>query len=119
MTIYNKDFGKRGEDIANQYLINNDYHILSRNFRSKFGEIDIIAEKNGTIYFIEVKTRSNLNKGMPYEAIDYRKNHQLHKTALYFLLNNDYKKYKYSIGVISIILEDQGNYDITFYPSID
>lgn len=115
----NIKLGKKGETIATEYLIHNGYEILFRNFRSKFGEIDIIARKTGTICFIEVKTRSSLIKGMPYEAINYRKQHQLHKAATYFLLVNNYSKYKCSIGVISIVLEGENQYKLEFYSNID
>jgi putative endonuclease len=111
--------GKKGETIAVEYLIHNCYEILHRNFRSKFGEIDIISKKAGTIYFIEVKTRSNLRKGVPYEAIDYRKRLKLHTVATYFLMTNNYKNYKYTISAISIIFKNEAIYQLNFYPSIE
>jgi len=119
MTLYKKTFGREGEDITVKYLTDNNYVIIDRNFRSKFGEIDIIAEKNKKIYFIEVKTRANLNKGKPYEAITSRKRHQLHKAATYFLLTNDYKKYKNTITVVSIVLNEDDSYNLQFFESID
>ena len=119
MTAYKKHFGKRGEDLAIEYLEEYNFDILFNNFRSKFGEIDIIAEKDRKIYFIEVKTRANLNKGKPYESVTPRKIHQMKKAATYFLLTNDYKKYKHTISVISIVLETEDKYDLKFYESVD
>lgn len=119
MTLYKKNLGKQGEDIAVKYLTENNYVIVERNFRSKFGELDIVAEKNHKIYFIEVKTRSNLDKGLPHEAITKHKIHQLYKAATYFLLQHDYRKFKYTIGVISILFKDQNNYHLQFFGSID
>ncbi len=117
--MHNKNLGELGEDIAVEYLAENDFSILYRNFRSKFGEIDVIAKKDEKIYFIEVKTRSNFKKGMPYEAVNYRKQQQLRKAATYFLLEHNYAKYKCSIGVISVFLESESKYQLTFYSSID
>ncbi|MDO8610424.1 MAG: YraN family protein [bacterium] len=118
MTIYNQNFGKRGEAIAMEYLEDKGFRIIDHNVRSKFGEIDIIAEKNVKIFFVEVKTRSNLKKGKPYEAINFRKVHQLKKAATYFLLTNDYKKYKCTLSAISILFDEFGAYSLQFFENI-
>ncbi|ADO77082.1 YraN family protein [Halanaerobium praevalens] len=60
MALHNK-LGQLGEDIAVKYLIKENYHIIQRNYRNKFGEIDIIASKNNYTIFIEVKSRSSEN----------------------------------------------------------
>ncbi|HCS10675.1 MAG TPA: hypothetical protein DIV40_04380, partial [Clostridiales bacterium] len=57
--MYNKNKGFEYEKIAKKYLRYNNYKILEVNFISKFGEIDIIAEKNDRLHFIEVKGRIN------------------------------------------------------------
>ena len=54
---HHNDFGKWGEDIAANYLLERGFKLLARNWRHKHKEIDIIATKGGTLYFIEVKTR--------------------------------------------------------------
>ena len=51
------DFGKWGEDVAANYLLEHDFEILARNWRHEHKEIDIIAQKDGKLYFAEVKTR--------------------------------------------------------------
>ncbi|MBI3366316.1 YraN family protein [Candidatus Roizmanbacteria bacterium] len=117
MGLYKKIFGNSGETIASTYLINHSFEIIQKNFRSKFGEIDIIAEKNNCIYFIEVKTRSNLYKGMPYEAVNNHKIDRMYKTAYYFLMRNNYKDYRYSIGVISIVKNEKET-NIQFYENV-
>jgi|SRR3989339_1466706 len=119
MKLNNQNIGKRGEEIAVDYLESHYFDVLHRNFRTKFGEIDIIAEKDNKIYFIEVKTRTNLNKGRPYESVTIRKMHQLKKAATYFLLINNFKEYKHTISVISIILETEDKHNLKFYESID
>lgn len=118
MTFYRKKFGKGGEDIASQYFIDNGFTILLRNFRTKFGEIDIIAQKNQKIYFVEVKTRSNTQKGYPYEAINKKKIGRMQRIASYFLITNNYKNSKYTLAAISILFLNDSHYQIRFFDSI-
>ena len=69
------EFGKIGESITCKYLCQNHYKIIDKNYYYKGGEIDIIAydEDKNEIVFIEVKTRTNGNYGLPSEAVDKRK----------------------------------------------
>ncbi|EAX48690.1 protein of unknown function UPF0102 [Thermosinus carboxydivorans Nor1] len=69
--------GKMGENAAADYLARNGYKILMRNYRCRIGEIDIVAERQGTIVFVEVKTRSSEKFGFPAEAVNYRKQQKL------------------------------------------
>jgi len=113
-----QEFGIEGEDLAAEYLKKNGYKIFERNYRTKFGEIDIIAEKNHSLYFIEVKTRSNLNHGAPYEAVNKRKIYHIKKAAQYYLLKNKFEAYKLKVAVFSILIEN-GKVDIKFWDDID
>ena len=87
------ELGRYGEDIAVKYLREKGFRIIERNFRYSHKEIDIIAEDNGIIVFVEVKTRSNLNFGHPFEAINYQKLQKI-RTAIYGYLNKLEVKYK-------------------------
>jgi len=80
--------GKEGEDLALDFLSAHGYRIISRNFRTRFGEIDIIAADGQTICFIEVKTRRQLRFGSPEESVQRRKQRHMAKAAIYFLKNN-------------------------------
>ncbi|MCM8818662.1 MAG: YraN family protein [Candidatus Omnitrophica bacterium] len=77
--------GKLGEEKAVEFLKKNGYRIIDRNFKTKIGEIDIIAKKKKEIVFIEVKTRSSDNFGLPEEAINKQKLRRIEKTALLYL----------------------------------
>jgi putative endonuclease len=77
--------GQAGEDAAEQYLVANGYEILTRNFRIRAGEVDIIARQKKTIVFIEVKTRTSVSYGFPAEYVTHKKQQKLIKTALYYL----------------------------------
>ena len=68
-----QELGKSGEEIVATYLKRNGYKILEKNFRCKFGEIDLIAKKKGLLSFIEVKTRASGAYGLPSEAVNKRK----------------------------------------------
>lgn len=104
MSQYPISIGKLGENKALLYLKDLNYSIIKKNFKSKFGEIDIIASKDNCLYFIEVKTRTNISKGMPYEAVNYTKIKHIEMAAKYYLLKNNYKDYKLKIGVVSILI---------------
>ena len=73
---------------AEEYLLGNGYKILERNFRNRSGEIDLIAKKDEQIHFIEVKYRTTAMYGSPLEAVDFRKQNQIRKVAMYYLMKN-------------------------------
>ena len=81
----NKHLGDRGESYAEDYLRRQGYCILTRNYRTKIGEIDLIADDHGTLVFIEVKTRSSVRCGMPAEAVNYKKKQKIIQTAYWYL----------------------------------
>lgn len=118
MSLYQKNLGKIGEDLALDYLKSNGYLVLQRNFTSKFGEIDIVAQKGLSLYFIEVKTRSNLKYGEPFEAVNKRKIYHIKKAAQYYLLKNNRNDYKLKVAVFSILIEGE-NVKIKFWNDID
>lgn len=115
MSLSLRLFGIQGENKAKIFLKDNGFKILATNFRSRFGEIDIIAQKDRTIYFIEVKTRTSDIKGKPYEAVNRRKLQHMKKASYYFLLKNDYKGYKLKLAVISQIIYRGKTEKIDFY----
>lgn len=73
-----------GEEEAASFLQKLDYKIIERNFRKGYGEIDIIALKNEILIFVEVKTRTTINFGAPFEAITPWKLKSLIKTAQFY-----------------------------------
>ena len=93
-----REKGNIGEDKAVEFLIKNNYQIVTRNFYSRFGEIDIIAKKGEVLHFIEVKSGNNFQ---PIYNVTYSKLQKIIKTLNLYL-----KKYKlnnpYQIDVITI-----------------
>lgn len=88
MTI-TKNIGDRGEELANQFLIENGFKILEQNYRFKRSEIDIIAEKEGFFVFVEVKTRNNRLYGNPEDFVDGIKAEMVHLAAENYLLDKN------------------------------
>jgi putative endonuclease len=77
--------GAEGEEIASNFLKNRGYIILTRNFRTSYGEIDIVAKEGVTLVFVEVKARSGRQFGTPELAVDLRKQEKLSRVALLYL----------------------------------
>jgi len=83
-----KKLGAAGEDFAENYLALNKFRILKKNFRTRFGEIDIIAFKDNTVFFFEVKTRKSNIYGFAEEAINRLKKNKIINTALRYINEN-------------------------------
>lgn len=86
----NKKIGSRGEAAAVRFLQHLDYEILERNWKCPAGEADIIARDGKTVVFCEVKTRTNLEKGLPAEAVTAEKRNRYERIAGWFL--RDYEE---------------------------
>lgn len=80
-----KSLGERGEDAAARFLKRQGYTILERGHDSRLGELDIIAVDDNTIVFVEVKTRTSDDAGLPTDAIDERKQRRMTQAALGYL----------------------------------
>ena len=79
------DKGKSGEHTACRFLKKEGYKIIEKNFRCRYGEIDIIASEKKVLCFIEVKSRKNSNFAVPEEYVDIRKQKKLIKTSLIYI----------------------------------
>lgn len=88
--INNKIKGDSGERIAENYLKSKGYRIVDRNFRTREGEIDIIAANDGYLVFVEVKERFNDKYGYAAEAVGLRKQNKISQVASQYI-----KKYRY------------------------
>jgi len=77
----NKEKGAQGEALASQFLIEQGYQILARNWRHHHLEVDIIASKNDWLHIVEVKTRYSFKYGLPEESISKQKMNFLKNAA--------------------------------------
>ncbi|MBW8048982.1 MAG: YraN family protein [Cytophagales bacterium] len=112
------EFGKKGEDLAVQFLQKNGYEILKRNYRYKRAEIDIIAQKEGLLIFVEVKARKRIDFGYPEEAVNEKKVELIQEAAENFMEESPWgRRHEPGSGgqirfdIISVTLE-KGVFDI-------
>lgn len=87
-SVNKRQMGTSYELKAETYLREKGYKILETNFRNRSGEIDIIAKDGEYFCFIEVKYRTTNDYGNPLEAVDFRKQNQIRKVAMYYLMKN-------------------------------
>ena len=79
-----RGIGDRYEKMAADYLVKKGYRIVCRNYRNKFGEIDIIAESaDGVLVYTEVKYRSGEAHGTPFEAVGFEKRRRISRAAMW------------------------------------
>ncbi len=87
----NKKKGNLGEEVAKKFLENKGYNILESQYRTKHGEIDIIALDDKNIVFIEVKYRKTNKKGSPLEAINKTKQNKIINSAYQYIIDKNIK----------------------------
>ena len=102
--------GREGEERAVQYLKKTGCVILERNFRCKYGEIDVIALDHGTLCFVEVKTRSRIDYGLPCESVNYRKEQHIKRCAYVFIRLHHMQGYRMRIDIIEVLFRNHRFY---------
>ena len=93
-----------GEDIACAFLEENNLKIIERNYRCKIGEIDIIALDKNEIVFVEVKTRSQNEYGLPAEAVNKAKKAHIYHVAEYYMMVNKIENRFCRIDIVEIYM---------------
>jgi putative endonuclease len=83
------DLGKLGEELAVEFLEKNGYTILETNWTFQKAEVDIIAQKDGVLAVVEVKTRSSIDFGLPQDFVKPKKIQLLVKAINEYVLSND------------------------------
>ena len=102
------DLGRKGEDLAEQYLIDKGYRILQRNEQVGHSDIDILAREGETLIFVEVRTKSNGNRGLPEETLNRAKLKQMRKTAEVYMAKKKYRG-PARMDAVCIILQEGVN----------
>ncbi len=102
--MHARDIGALGEKIAAEHLTGLGYMIRERNFRSREGEIDIIAEKDDFLVFIEVRTRTSNSYGTPEESVTTQKKERLIALAEAYIEDRDDLPSSWRIDVVAIEL---------------
>lgn len=102
-----KQLGVYGELAAARYLRKHGYVILEPNFRSRFGEIDLVAQMGDTVVFVEVKTRDAAAQIRPMEAVTPSKQQKIKKTSLLYLATLD-KEVNVRYDVVEVLVSVRG-----------
>lgn len=100
----NVELGRRGEDAAARFLYRRGYDIVERNWKCAAGEADIIARDGDVVVFVEVKTRTSIEKGLPSDAVDKRKREKYEKIAALFLMDYDAVDVPVRFDVVSLLV---------------
>lgn len=102
---YRQRLGKFGEQLARVFLSKRNYEIILQNYRTRFGEIDIIARKQEKLFFVEVKTRTTNEFGQPQEAVTDYKLNRLRRAVEIYLLEKNLKNSDFQIDAISVEID--------------
>jgi putative endonuclease len=114
--------GSRGEDIAANYLSDNSYEVIERNWRCGRLEVDIIARYNETLVIGEVKTRIGNFIEFPQESVDIRRQKRLIRAANVYIYQSNLNL-EIRFDIITVVFDDEINYRVThienaFYPAV-
>jgi len=98
--------GFRGQEEAEKFLSEKGAEILQRNYRVRFGEIDLICRASGVIIFAEVKFRRGAGFGSPAEAVGYAKQQKIIQTAMHYIAENNLCDNDFRFDVIEVLEEN-------------
>ena len=108
MTTPRSRLGALGETVAAAHLEAQGLKVVDCNFRTRYGEVDLIAEDSGTLVFVEVKTRRSLAFGAPEESVTPRKRARLAKVAAAYLQLHGLEQQDWRIDVVGVALQRTG-----------
>ena len=110
--VHKKLLGKKGEKLALQFLLSHGYRLIKKNYRTPFGEADLIVSLGDEIVFVEVKTRSSSAFGTPREAVNRDKQERYRKIALFYG-----QKQKTEVNARFDVVEVYESGEIEHYPA--
>ena len=106
MTARHIERGIEGEDLAVSALEKSRYKIVERNYRTRAGEIDIVAREGECLVFVEVRTRASIEYGWPQETVIARKQKKLCKAARWYLQKNRIEDVPCRFDVVAIVMNE-------------
>jgi putative endonuclease len=95
--------GRFGEEVAARHLIAEGFIVLERNWRCDAGEIDIVARDGDALVVVEVKTRSSVDHGTPFEAVTQRKLHRLEVLGIRWMTDTGSRSRRMRVDVVSVL----------------
>lgn len=110
-----RSFGNEGEEAVTNWLIQNQFVILDRNYQTKLGEVDIIAAQDDVIAFVEVKTRKT--EYFPIaQTVTWRKQQRIIKAARFYILSNQLRDKVFRFDVATVLFTNN-QYNIEYIPN--
>ena len=103
---HNQRLGELGERIAERWLVQHGWRVLQRRFRDGHRDVDLIAEREGTVAFVEVKARTSTDFGDPVEAVHWRKRRELSRSARMWITRHGRRDESYRFDVIGVVMSD-------------
>jgi putative endonuclease len=100
--------GRHGEDLAARHLEQDGFVLLERNWRCDVGEVDIVARDGDVLVVVEVKTRSSVRYGTPFEAVTPRKLHRLERLGLRWIHERGVRPSAVRVDVVSVLRPPTG-----------
>jgi len=108
MTAESQELGERGERIAEAWLAQRGWRILDRRFRRGHRDLDLVAEREGVVAFVEVKARRGRSFGDPVEAVNWRKQRELTRSASVWMARFGGGKQLFRFDVIGVLMDESG-----------
>ena len=105
MSAATQAFGELGERIAEQWLTRRGWRVVHRRYRSGHRDIDLVMEREGLVAFVEVKARSGAQFGDPIEAVNWRKQRELLRSASSWISRHGRSHESYRFDVVGILVE--------------
>jgi putative endonuclease len=109
MTLLRQFKGKKAEVEAVRLLKESGMKIVTRNYRCRLGEIDIVVEDGDVLVFVEVRSRSGTGYGLPQESIGAKKIFKIRKVAQHYIMVNGVHKGGYRFDVVAVMLNNEGD----------
>lgn len=108
MTAASQVLGEEGERIAEAWLAQRGWRILDRRFRSGHRDLDLVAERSGIVAFVEVKTRRGKDFGHPVEAVNWRKQRELTRSASVWIARFGGQEQMFRFDVVGVVVGEGG-----------
>src|SRR5829696_8373688 len=108
MSVATQALGETGERVAARWLVRRGWRVLAWRFRSGHRDIDLVVERDGTVAFVEVKARHGDRFGDPVQAVDWRKQRQLIRSAQCWVEQNGSPSLAYRFDVIGVLFTPRG-----------
>ena len=107
MSTARQAFGELGERIAERWLRRSGWRVVQRRFRSGHRDIDLVMERDGLVAFVEVKARRGTAFGQPVEAVNWRKQRELARSAFVWIARHGRPEEAYRFDVVGVLMDGE------------